>query len=83
MIERIAALLLLRRPLLRLPLSLARLSSAFAARVSGEQLELLAPLMGTLVAAKLFGIALFCSGPVLHAAGVLHAFKTSTASGSV
>ncbi|HEY1777299.1 MAG TPA: NAD(P)H-binding protein [Solirubrobacteraceae bacterium] len=48
MIERIAALLLLRRPLLRLPLSLDRLSSAFAARVSGEQLELLAPLMGSL-----------------------------------
>jgi len=48
MIERIAALLLLRRPLLRLPLSLDRLSSAFAARVSGEQIELLAPLMGSL-----------------------------------
>ena len=48
MIERIAALLLLRRPLLRLPLSLDRLSSAFASRVSGEALELLAPLMGSL-----------------------------------
>ena len=48
MIERIAALLLLRRPALRLPLNLDRLSSAFASRVSGERLELLGPLMGSL-----------------------------------
>jgi len=48
MIERIAALLLLRRPLLRLPLALDRLSSAFASRVSGERHELLGPLMGSL-----------------------------------
>ena len=48
MMERIAALLLLRRPQLRLPLDLDRLSSAVAARVSGERLELLGPLMGSL-----------------------------------
>jgi len=48
MMERIAALLLLRRPQLRLPLDLDRLSSAFAARVSGERIELLGPLMGSL-----------------------------------
>jgi uncharacterized protein YbjT (DUF2867 family) len=48
MMERIPALLLLRRPQLRLPLDLDRLSSAFAARVSGERIELLGPLMGSL-----------------------------------
>ena len=48
MIERIAALLLLRRPTVRLPLALDRVSSAFAARVSGEHVELLGPLMGSL-----------------------------------
>jgi uncharacterized protein YbjT (DUF2867 family) len=48
MMERIAALLVLRRPQLRLPLDLDRFSSAFAAAVSGERIELLGPLMGSL-----------------------------------
>ena len=48
MIERIAALLLVRRPLVPMPFDLGRLSSALAARVSGEQHELLGPLMGSL-----------------------------------
>jgi uncharacterized protein YbjT (DUF2867 family) len=48
MIERIASLLLLERPLLRLPLNPRALASAFAARASGESHELLGPLMGSL-----------------------------------
>jgi uncharacterized protein YbjT (DUF2867 family) len=48
MIERIAALLLVRRPLVAMPFDLGRISGALAARVSGEQRELLGPLMGSL-----------------------------------
>ncbi|HXR13893.1 MAG TPA: NAD(P)H-binding protein [Solirubrobacteraceae bacterium] len=48
MIERIAALLLLRRALLPMPFALTRVSGAFAARVSGVEHELLGPLMGSL-----------------------------------
>jgi uncharacterized protein YbjT (DUF2867 family) len=48
MIERIAALLLLARPTLRLPLAPGALTSALAARVSGQPNELLAPLMRSL-----------------------------------
>jgi uncharacterized protein YbjT (DUF2867 family) len=48
MIERIATLLLLRRPLVALPLNLDGLASSLAARLSGERHELLGPLMGSL-----------------------------------
>jgi len=48
MIERIAALMLVRRALVPMPFDLGRVSSALAARVSGERHELLGPLMGSL-----------------------------------
>jgi len=48
MIERIAGLLLLARPTLRLPLAPGALTSALAARVSGQPAELLGPLMRSL-----------------------------------
>ncbi|HLW96751.1 MAG TPA: NAD(P)H-binding protein [Solirubrobacteraceae bacterium] len=48
MIVRIASLLLLERPIVRLPLDPRALASAFAARASGESHELLGPLMGSL-----------------------------------
>jgi uncharacterized protein YbjT (DUF2867 family) len=48
MIERIAELMLLDRPLLALPGAPATLSSVLAARVSGQPSELLGPLMGSL-----------------------------------
>jgi uncharacterized protein YbjT (DUF2867 family) len=48
MIERIAGLLMLRRSFVRLPLELSALASPLAARLSGEQHELLGPLMGSL-----------------------------------
>jgi hypothetical protein len=47
-IERIATLLILARPTVRLPVALGTIASAVAARVSGEPRELLAPLMGSL-----------------------------------
>ena len=48
MIERIAALLLLERPLVPVPRAPRRIASAAAARVSGERAELLEPLMESL-----------------------------------
>jgi uncharacterized protein YbjT (DUF2867 family) len=48
MIARITSLLLLERPIVRLPLDPRALASAFAARASGESHELLGPLMGSL-----------------------------------
>jgi uncharacterized protein YbjT (DUF2867 family) len=48
MIERIAGLLLLARPVVRLPLSPRTITSAVAARVSGQPYELLRPLMRSL-----------------------------------
>ncbi|HEX4033054.1 MAG TPA: NAD(P)H-binding protein [Solirubrobacteraceae bacterium] len=48
MITRIASLLLLERPIVRLPLDPRALASALAARASGEPHELLGPLMGSL-----------------------------------
>jgi uncharacterized protein YbjT (DUF2867 family) len=48
MIERIADLLLLVRPTLRVPVALDALTSAVAARVSGAPHALLGPLMGSL-----------------------------------
>jgi len=48
MIERIAASLLLVRPVVALPFGLGVITSAIAARVSGTPRELLAPLMGSL-----------------------------------
>jgi uncharacterized protein YbjT (DUF2867 family) len=48
MIERIAGLLLLSRPTLRLPLAAGPLASALAAAVSGQPNELLGPLMRSL-----------------------------------
>ncbi len=48
MIERIAGLLLLARPMLRVPLAPSAITSALAARVSGQPNELLGPLMRSL-----------------------------------
>ncbi len=48
MIERIAALLMLPRPTITLPVRVGALGSAVAARVSGEARELLGPLMESL-----------------------------------
>jgi uncharacterized protein YbjT (DUF2867 family) len=48
MIMRIASLMLLERPIVRVPLDPRGLASAFAARASGESHELLGPLMGSL-----------------------------------
>ena len=48
MIERIAGLLLLGRPMLKVPLLPASITSALAARVSGQPKELLGPLMRSL-----------------------------------
>jgi uncharacterized protein YbjT (DUF2867 family) len=48
MIERIASLLLLDRPVVRLPFDPRARASVFAARASGEPHELLGPLMGSL-----------------------------------
>jgi uncharacterized protein YbjT (DUF2867 family) len=73
MIERIMALLMLARPTLRLPFALGSISSAIAARVSGEPHELLAPLMGSLG-----GDLLADDGPARAAFGVpLHGFDAA------
>jgi uncharacterized protein YbjT (DUF2867 family) len=48
MIQRIAGHLLLPRPAVTIPLALGAIGSAFAARLSGEPMELLGPLMESL-----------------------------------
>jgi uncharacterized protein YbjT (DUF2867 family) len=73
MIERIAALLMLTRPLVRLPLHLDGVTSAFAALVSGERHELLGPLMGSL-----HGDLIADDGPARAAFAVpLHGFDAA------
>ena len=73
MIERITALLMLARPTLRLPVALGAITSAIAARVSGEPRELLAPLMGSLG-----GDLLADDGPARAAFAVpLHGFDAA------
>jgi uncharacterized protein YbjT (DUF2867 family) len=73
MIERIAALLMLRRPLVALPLHLDGVTSAFAALVSGERHELLGPLMGSL-----HGDLIADDGPARAAFAVpLHGFDAA------
>lgn len=73
MIERIAGLLLLARPVLRLPLAPRFFTSALAARVSGQPNELLGPLMHSLG-----GDLLADDAPARVAFGVpLHSFDAA------
>jgi hypothetical protein len=64
---------MLRRPLVRLPLHLDGVTSAFAALVSGERHELLGPLMGSL-----HGDLIADDGPARAAFAVpLHGFDAA------
>jgi uncharacterized protein YbjT (DUF2867 family) len=73
MIERIAGLLLVARPTVRVPLALSTITTAVAARVSGQPGELLGPLMGSLSADLLADDA-----PAAAAFGVpLHGFDAA------
>ena len=73
MIERIAELMLLERPLLALPGAPATLTSVLAARVSGQPGELLGPLMGSLN-----GDLLAADAPARATFGVaLHSFDAA------
>jgi uncharacterized protein YbjT (DUF2867 family) len=73
MIERIAGLLLLARPMVRVPLTPGAITSALAARVSGQPNELLGPLMRSLG-----GDLLADDAPARAAFGVpLHSFDAA------